>query len=662
MRILGLLLFTAGAIFGQRYDLLLKGGRVIDPANGIDAVRDIAIAGNRIARSAADIPAAEARQTVHLDGYYVTPGLIDLHTHVYLKGRASTVVADDAVLPHGTTTIVDAGVAGWKNFDDFKATIIDRSQVRILALLNIVGGGMNDDQRRENNVEDMDPRATAAKILQYPDILVGVKTAHFSLPGWAAVERAIEAGRIASKPVMLDSSVYSNSGRTTREKLLKLMRPGDIHTHMYNDHQVELLDRFTGKVQPWMWEARKRGVLLDLGHGAGGFLWPVAQAAISQGFPPDTIGTDLHPSSILTPQVRVPNAMSKLMNLGMTLQDAVLRATVNPAKAIGRLPELGTLSEGKVADVAVFELQQGVFAFIDSAGKKLTGTRKLECLMTVRDGKVVFDRDARLLPQGGTGRLAALPHYPYEDDSGSDAPASVYDLVLRQGQVIDPGNQRFGRYDIAITGNKIARIARRVPAAQARLVVDASDYYITPGLIDVQANVNFLDSPEGVQPDQRSLPYGVTTVADAAATPAVIRRSRTRVLPVAARVPAEGVIASGMNRRNVLSSQASMARTLSLRLNRGEPFTELIAGATVRAAAAIGREELGLLREGGAADIALFTVERGNFGIAGDDGKRLDAKARATCVMTIRNGNVVWDLHGLSILEWTQAGRYSSYR
>jgi dihydroorotase len=662
MRILGLLLFVTVTAWGQRYDLLLKGGHVIDPANGIDEVRDIAVLGNRIARSAASIPASEARKAINLQGYYVTPGLVDLHTHVYLKGRASTVVADDAVLPHGTTTIVDAGVAGWKNFEDFKATIIDRSQVRILALLNIVGSGMNDDQSKESIVEDMDPRATAAKILEYPEILVGVKTAHFNLPGWAAVERAVQAGEIANRPVMLDSSIYSNSGRTTREKLLKLMRPGDIHTHMYNDHQVELLNRFSGKVQPWMWEARKRGVLLDLGHGAGGFLWPVAHAAMSQGFPPDTIGTDLHPSSILTPQVRVPNAMSKLINLGMTLQDAVLRATVNPAKAIRRYPDLGTLSEGKIADIAVFELQKGVFAFIDSARKKLTGTKKLECVMTVRDGKVVFDRDARMLPPSGTARLAPLPRYPFPEEPGNEGDASVYDLILRQGQVIDPGNKRFGRYDVAISGDKIARIARRLPAAHGRLVVDASDYYLTPGLIDVNANVSFLDSPDGVQPDQRSLPYGVTTVADPAATREVIRRSRTRVLPVAARIPPERLVASGMNRQSVLSRQASMTRTLTLRLNRAEPFAGLIEGATVRAAEAIGRQDLGVLRQGADADIALFAVQHGEFGLADQDGTRLDAKARVICVMTIRRGDVVWDLHGLAMREWTQAGRYSSYR
>jgi predicted amidohydrolase len=383
---------------------------------------------------------------------------------------------------------------------------------------------------------------------------------------------------------------------------------------------------------------------------------------MKQGFLPDTIGTDLHPQSILTLQVNVPNAISKLMNLGMTLQDAILRSTVNPAKAIHRFPELGTLSEGATADVAVLELKEGVFAFIDSAHKKLTGTKKLECAMTVRDGQVVFDRDARMLAASdATARVASLPHYPREESTGQEPPA-IYDFVLKQGQVIDPGSERFGRYDIAINGNKIARIAKWLPVTHARLAVDASEFYVTPGLVDVGADVSFMDSTTGVQPDHRSLPYGVTTVADPKASQTVIRRSRTQVLAVAARTPMVGLLTSGMNRENVLARSASMTRTLSLRLNEGVELPELIAGATVRPARAIGREDLGKLREGGTANVALFTVERGTFGLVDDHDRRLQAKARLTCVMTIRNGNVVWDLNGLSIREWTQAGPYTSYK
>jgi predicted amidohydrolase len=414
-----------------------------------------------------------------------------------------------------------------------------------------------------------------------------------------------------------------------------------------------------------MWEARKRGVLFDLGHGAGGFLWPVAHAAMAQGFPPDTIGTDLHPGSILTLQVNVPNAISKLMNLGMTLQDAILRSTVNPAKAIRRFPEFGTLSEGATADIAVFELKDGVFSFIDSARKKFTGTKKLECIMTLRGGKVAFDRDARMLPASDLSpRLAPLPYYPPESaaEESSQPSGSIYDVVLRQGQVIDPGSKRFGRYDVGITGHRIARIARHLPAVQARLVVDVSDYYLTPGLIDVGPDVNFVDSLNGVQPDQHELPYGVTTVADPKASQQVIRRSRALVLAIAPRTPVSAILASGMNRDKVFSVGASMARTLNLRLNEGADFTSLIEGAAVRPAQAIGREDLGRLREGDLANVALFTIERGTFGMADEQSRRLLAKARVVCVMTIRNGDIVWDLHGLSIREWSQAGSYTSYR
>jgi dihydroorotase len=166
---------------------------------------------------------------------------------------------------------------------------------------------------------------------------------------------------------------------------------------MYNDGQLEILDRFTGKVQPYMWEARKRGVLFDMGHGAGGFLWPVASRAMRQGFPPDTLGTDLHPSSIMN-AVNIPNCISKLMALGMTLPDAIRRATVNPARAIGRFPELGTLGEGRTADIAVLCLESGVFPLSDSRRKKLLARQRVRCVMTIRNGTIVFDEDGFSCP------------------------------------------------------------------------------------------------------------------------------------------------------------------------------------------------------------------------------------------------------------------------
>jgi dihydroorotase len=607
-----LFLLFAAVLRGQNYDLVLKNGHILDPANSVDAVMDVAISAGRIAALGKGLM---GRQVVDVAGHYVTPGLIDLHTHVYLNGRSSTVVADQSVLPHGTTTIVDAGVAGWKNFDDFKATVIDRSKTRVLAMLNIVGGGMNDIIAKEYDVSDMAPDPAAAKVRQYPSIIVGIKTAHFGLRGWDAVENAIKAGRLANVPVMLDSHIYSNSGRDTRTKL-EMMRPGDIHTHSYNDQQLELVDRFTGKVQPWMLEARKRGVLFDLGHGGGSFLWPVARAAISQGFPVDTISTDLHPGSILTLKVNMPDCISKLMNLGMTLPDAIARSTVNPAKAIHKYPELGTLGVGRVADVAVFRLQQGAFVFIDSHRSKLTGTSRLQCVITVREGKIVYSRPA---------------------DAGEPVP--VYDIVLRNGRVVDPAGGREGRFDVGIRGGKIARVAERIRAEQGRMVVDVGDYYVTPGLVDARASVNFLESESALQPDHFCLPQGVTTVVDPAAGTAAIRRSRTRVMKG---VAPEGALFTGANRENPVEMTAVLSKLLA----EGVPFAKAIKRGTVLPAKALGLSDVGALREEAAADVAVFDV-RGNH---------------VTCVLTLRNGNVVWDLQGLTLREWTQTGAYSNYR
>jgi dihydroorotase len=402
-----LLCLMATVAAAQSYDILLQGGHVIDPANGIDGVRDVAISGDRIARIAPSLPAQQAKKVLNVKGLYVTPGLIDLHAHVY--GYSGSVFPDDTALVAGATTVVDAGGAGWRSFDDFKKKIIDVSKTRVLVFLNIVGRGMVGSEA-EDNIEDMDPAKTAAKIRAHPNEIVGIKVAHFGLPGWTALERAIEAGRLSNTPVMVDDKIFTNSGRTSREKLLRVMRPGDLHTHVYNDRQLEVVDRFTGKLQPYMLEARKRGVLFDLGHGAGSFLWPVAVRAMKQGFRPDTISTDLHASSIMIPQSDMANCISKLMNLGMKLQDAVARSTVNPARAIKRFPELGTLGEGKVADIAVFEQKTGVFAFKDAWSKKLLGTQKLECVATIRNGRLVVDMNGLGFPLWNTaGEYEVIP-------------------------------------------------------------------------------------------------------------------------------------------------------------------------------------------------------------------------------------------------------------
>lgn len=376
------------------YDLLLKGGHVIDPANEIDRISDVAIAGDQIAEVADNIPPNKAKQVVDVSGLYVTPGLIDIHAHVF--GLPGSLYPDDTQLVTGATTIVDCGGAGWRTFDRFKAEIIDRVQTRVLAYLNIVGAGMV-SSAAESNTDDMDAEAAAAKVREYPNLIVGIKKHDPGPTGFFVLKRAIEAGKLADVPVIVDDSIYTNQNRTTREKLLDVMRPGDLHTHMYNDQQMHLVSRFGGEIRPVAWEARRRGVLFDMGHGGSSFMWPVASKAIEHGFPPDTISTDLHSGSVMN-QVDMPNCMSKLMNLGMGLNEAVMRSTVSPAKAIRKFPELGTLGKSKGADIAVFDLEKGVFAFMDARRNKLLGKERLHCVLTVRGGKIVFDENGLSFP------------------------------------------------------------------------------------------------------------------------------------------------------------------------------------------------------------------------------------------------------------------------
>jgi dihydroorotase len=436
----------AAAAFAQPYDLLLRGGHVIDSANQVDAVRDVAIQGGRIARVAAAIPPSDARRIIDAGGLYVAPGLIDLHMHVF--GYSGALDPDEAALPTGATTIVDAGGAGYRTFAEFQKKVILPAKTRVLALINIAGGGMVGSSS-EDNVDDMLPDKTAGVIRANRQHIAGIKVAHFGKPGWDALKRAIEAGRLADVPVMVDDKIFTNTGRTSREKLLDVMRPGDMHTHMYNDRQVEIVSRFNGKVQEYALEARRRGVLFDLGHGGGSFLWPVATAASKQGFYPDTISTDLHTGSILMQQSDMPNCMSKLMLLGMPLAEAVKRATEMPARVIRRFPEIGTLGEGQEADIAVLALEEGSFAFKDAWDMKMIGTRRLTNVITVRKGEVVYEG--------------------VRPKSASAAPP--YDIVIKHSAG-----------DVAIVGDQIVRAERGIPASRARIVIVADGYDVKGGL------------------------------------------------------------------------------------------------------------------------------------------------------------------------------------
>jgi dihydroorotase len=373
-------------------DLLLKGGHVIDGRNNIDAVRDLAITDGCIATVAPDIDPGTARKTVDVSGLYVTPGLVDLHMHGYTyPGDRGSCADDICVMPDGftfrvgVTTVVDAGSSGWRNFEDFKVRIIDRSRTRVLVLLNIVGYGKGPPH--DQNLDDMDAKLTTQMALKHMDVVCGIKTADFMGPEWKPFEQAAEAGRIANIPVMLDFGELRKE-RSLEDLFTKLLRPGDIFTHIYSDHRGQTdSNGGPGRV---ILDGRKRGVLFDLGHGRGEFYWSVALPMMKAGFLPDSFSTDLHSKSMNSGMKDMLNVLGKFLAMGMPLHAAILRATWNPAKAI-RHTELGNLSAGSPADVAVLRLEKGKYGFVDSSGTRLEGTQKLTCELTLRDGKVVYD-------------------------------------------------------------------------------------------------------------------------------------------------------------------------------------------------------------------------------------------------------------------------------
>src|SRR5215831_7621749 len=376
-----------------QFDILIKGGHVIDPANHIDGKMDVAITGKHIAQVAPDINPSMARTVVDATELLVTPGLIDIHVHVYhtREPEGLSVVADHHSFRSGVTTLVDTGTAGAKHFLHFKRTVIDRSKTRIFAFINIVQSGMLGDF--EQDVNEMDPELAASIVLAYPENCVGIKTAHYwtyqpwdaAHTPWAAVDRALAASAICKKPLMVD--FWPRPERSYPE-LLRKMQPGDIHTHVFAQ-QFPVLDD-DKKPSRFLFEARDRGVIFDLGHGAGSFWFRQAIPAMQNGFSPDSISTDLHIGNVNGPVVDMLTTMSKLLNIGMPLNEVIYRSTVTPAREIGH-PELGTLSVGAEADIALLRLEEGQFTFTDCGKARFSGAHKLTCQMTLRAGTAVYD-------------------------------------------------------------------------------------------------------------------------------------------------------------------------------------------------------------------------------------------------------------------------------
>lgn len=368
------------------YDLLIKGGHVIDAANDIDAQMDLAIAGRVVAAVEPEIPESHTRRVVDASGMYVIPGLIDIHAHT--TGFSGAMFPEEMCFPYGVTTMVDCGGSGWRTFDQFNNDVIKKSKVRVFALLNIVGQGMEGDV--EQDINDMDAEATAAKIRQRSDIIVGVKVAHYQGRGWESIDRGVEAARLSDSFCLVDQNA-----KPTRpfDEMLKRLRPGDGVTHCFGYGKPMIGN--DGKVKPHYIEARARGVKFDVGHGNNSFSFSMAVPAIEQGFPPDTISTDMHRMSLHTSRAPMTEVMSKFLAMGMPIAEVIARSTWEPAKWINHT-ELGTLTPGALADIAVLEFQDRPAGLSDSGP---TGYRimkaegRLITQLTIKDGAVQFDYD-----------------------------------------------------------------------------------------------------------------------------------------------------------------------------------------------------------------------------------------------------------------------------
>ncbi|HBY60303.1 MAG TPA: amidohydrolase/deacetylase family metallohydrolase, partial [Solibacterales bacterium] len=338
-----------------------------------------------------------AKKIIDAKGLVVTPGAVDIHVHAFhTTGAADAWAGDKSIAPDSfafracTTTMSDAGSAGWRNFETFRHTVIDRVRTRLYAMINIAGYGMMGNINEQVET-DFNPDAVAALAKKHADVVVGVKSAHYEKPAWTQVEQAIAAGARSGLPVMVDFGYFLKE-RPYWQLVGEKLRPGDISTHAYRS-AVPMLDE-KGQLLPYLNRARERGVKFDVGHGGGSFVFRNAAPAVAQGFWPDSISTDLHAESMNAGMQDLPTTMSKFLALGMPLREIVARATWLPAQIIRR-PQHGHLSVGAAADLALWQVMQGDFGFTDSHGGVLRGRRRLACEMTILGGRVEWDWNAR---------------------------------------------------------------------------------------------------------------------------------------------------------------------------------------------------------------------------------------------------------------------------
>ena len=380
-------------IQAQEIDLLLKGGRVLDPKNSLDSKMDVAVKDGKIYRIPAEIPSSSAKKVLDVSGMLVSPGLINIHTHVYAGSKPGFADGQSSQLPDafaprsGITTVVDAGTTGWRTFPDFKSKVVDPSLTRVLAFINIFETGFSAGSAIEPDLNTLDVQMTVDAIKKYPEFIVGTRIGHYKGKSWIPFDKASEAAKIADKPLFVECHMPEYS----LEDQLKRMRSGDIITHSFENvsERMPIVDE-QGKLRAFVLEAQNRGVLFDVGHGGVGFWFNQAIPALKQGLLPNSFGTDEHRTSMNAGMKNMLNVMSKYLTIGMSIPDIIASGSWKPAKSIKR-EDLGNLSVGSVADIAVLSILNGKYGYVDSGGNRIEGNQKFEAELTVRAGRIIWD-------------------------------------------------------------------------------------------------------------------------------------------------------------------------------------------------------------------------------------------------------------------------------
>lgn len=379
--------------FPSLHDLVIKGGRVIDPSQDLDAVLDVAVTSGKIAQIAPDIPAGQARRVISMPGKIVTPGLIDVHTHVFPFTGPYGIDADPYCVRKGVTTVIDAGTSGSLAFPAFRRHEIDRVSTRIRALLHVAAigliAGSTPDMGELEDLRYCVPKLAVECVRANPGLIVGLKVRFSKQYTGANDIEGMKRAREAADELGLPLMIHIGGSFSPLASFLGGLKRGDVVTHCFTGHSQGLLSP-NGKLTDEVMDARRRGVRFDVGHGAGSFSFAVAEKCLDQGFAPDTISTDLYSANVNGPVYDLPTTLSKFLLLGMELTDVIRRATLNAAGTFDFGCEIGTLKPGAEGDVSIFELREGRFTFTDANGMRRHGRHTLTPVVTLRAGEEFY--------------------------------------------------------------------------------------------------------------------------------------------------------------------------------------------------------------------------------------------------------------------------------